>query len=619
MKKLIGLSIWLLIAAPAVAQQRFNNPNTTMVQGSAAVSSILTGIPGGTILTIRNTDGSATRVTADSAGTGVSSGFIGRSARGTVAAPTASQTDDVLLQVGAFGYGATAYSSTAQGGLLVRAGGNWTDASYPSYVSLLSTPAGATANIERLRVASDGTLQHFGTSSGSVTLAAQAAAGTPTLTWPTGTGTFAVSASSPITLSATTGALTCSTCGVTGSPLSQFAATTSAQLAGVMSDETGSNLLVFNTSPVFSTNITSAVVLGGAVAGSSLTLQSTSGAGGSTDEVKFLVGNNGGTNAGNVYGTGRWNIGATDVAPDSLMTIMANTAATVVPTAGTSLHIVGADATATRLLLDNFGSANVLNARHASGTLASKTGSASGSTLFAFGVAGWDGTSAYYSTASINFTSTETFSTTLGGSSINFNVTPNGTHSIAQAMTLHQSGGLSIGSTTDPGIGGLYVNGATITLNGLATDATHTDRTVCQDTTSKSLFFGSGAAGICLGTSSARFKHDIEPYAGGLDLISQLEPKTFRYREGHGDGGARQQFGLIAEDLAKIEPRFVGFDESGRPNSVDWPNVIWALVNATKELKSEIGQLKEFKRAFNFSLPCTPRDGNCYVTSTVPN
>lgn len=50
-----------------------------------------------------------------------------------------------------------------------------------------------------------------------------------------------------------TGTIACATCGVTGSPLSQFAATTSAQLAGVVSDETGNGLLVFATSPVFTT------------------------------------------------------------------------------------------------------------------------------------------------------------------------------------------------------------------------------------------------------------------------------------------------------------------------------------------------------------------------------
>lgn len=56
--------------------------------------------------------------------------------------------------------------------------------------------------------------------------------------------------------------------GLTASPLSQFAATTSAQLAGVMSDETGTGALVFATSPALTTpNI-------GVAAGTSLTLSS---------------------------------------------------------------------------------------------------------------------------------------------------------------------------------------------------------------------------------------------------------------------------------------------------------------------------------------------------------
>jgi hypothetical protein len=56
---------------------------------------------------------------------------------------------------------------------------------------------------------------------------------------------------SPISLSFPSGVVTysCPTCGVTGNPLSQFAATTSAQLAGVLTNETGTGLLVFNTSP----------------------------------------------------------------------------------------------------------------------------------------------------------------------------------------------------------------------------------------------------------------------------------------------------------------------------------------------------------------------------------
>lgn len=71
-------------------------------------------------------------------------------------------------------------------------------------------------------------------------------------TGPVGTGSVtSVATTSPITggTITTTGAIACATCGVTGSPLSQFAATTSAQLAGVLSNETGTGAAVFNDTP----------------------------------------------------------------------------------------------------------------------------------------------------------------------------------------------------------------------------------------------------------------------------------------------------------------------------------------------------------------------------------
>jgi len=46
---------------------------------------------------------------------------------------------------------------------------------------------------------------------------------------------------------------TCSTCAITANPLSQFAPTTSAQLRGVLSDETGTGAAVFGTSPTLIT------------------------------------------------------------------------------------------------------------------------------------------------------------------------------------------------------------------------------------------------------------------------------------------------------------------------------------------------------------------------------
>lgn len=65
---------------------------------------------------------------------------------------------------------------------------------------------------------------------------------------------------------------------LTSNPLSQFAATTSSQLAGVISDETGTGALVFGTSPTFTTSIFSPLVNGASTASGTLTLASTTNA-----------------------------------------------------------------------------------------------------------------------------------------------------------------------------------------------------------------------------------------------------------------------------------------------------------------------------------------------------
>jgi hypothetical protein len=57
----------------------------------------------------------------------------------------------------------------------------------------------------------------LGSSSGTVTIMPQAAAGTPALSLPTASGTFAVNATLPLVLSPTTGNLTCPTCATTTS------------------------------------------------------------------------------------------------------------------------------------------------------------------------------------------------------------------------------------------------------------------------------------------------------------------------------------------------------------------------------------------------------------------
>lgn len=128
-------------------------------------------------------------------------------------------------------------------------------------------------------------------------------------------------------------------------------------------------------------------------------------------------------------------------------------------------------------------------------------------------------------------------------------------------------------------------------------DTASVDASVCRDTTSGAGKTGTGALGICLGTSSQRFKHDIKPLTIGIDAIMRLEPKSYYLNKDHGDP-AQLQYGLIAEDLVKVLPVLVRFDKDGKVNNYDWSGLFPVLINGEKDLQRQIIDL----RTENFRL-----------------
>src|SRR5260370_28001726 len=70
-----------------------------------------------------------------------------------------------------------------------------------------------------------------------------------------------------------------------------------------------------------------------------------------------------------------------------------------------------------------------------------------------------------------------------------------------------------------------------------------------------------------LGTasSSRRFKTDIKPIDEASESILGLKPVSFRYKV-HKD--STPQFGLIAEDVAEVNPNLVIYDADGEPYTV---------------------------------------------------
>jgi len=95
----------------------------------------------------------------------------------------------------------------------------------------------------------------------------------------------------------------------TSNKLSVFAATTSAELAGVISDETGTGLLVFNTSPTFSTSILTPVVTTSGATSLTLNTNSNSGPGAS---ITVQSGTNSNVNLA-PSGTGTVDVGNTRI------------------------------------------------------------------------------------------------------------------------------------------------------------------------------------------------------------------------------------------------------------------------------------------------------------------
>ena len=79
-------------------------------------------------------------------------------------------------------------------------------------------------------------------------------------------------------------------------------------------------------------------------------------------------------------------------------------------------------------------------------------------------------------------------------------------------------------------------------------------------------------------TSSARFKDAIKPMDKASEAILALQPVTFRYKH-ELDPNAIPQFGLVAEQVEKVNPDLVARDEQGRPYTVRYEAVNAMLLN----------------------------------------
>ena len=97
--------------------------------------------------------------------------------------------------------------------------------------------------------------------------------------------------------------------------------------------------------------------------------------------------------------------------------------------------------------------------------------------------------------------------------------------------------------------------------------------------------------------SSARFKDEIKPINQASEVIYGLKPVSFRYKS-EIEPARPLGFGLIAEEVEKINPDLVSRDKDGKPLSVRYDQVNAMLLNeflkehrTVQELKKEVAAL----------------------------
>jgi hypothetical protein len=146
------------------------------------------------------------------------------------------------------------------------------------------------------------------------------------------------------------------------------------------------------------------------------------------------------------------------------------------------------------------------------------------------------------------------------------------------------AGAIRIGGTqTSTFIAGIYGESVTIGIPNYL---------VCIDASGKL------ATTSCSSTpSSRRFKEQIADMGDASSKLLQLRPVTFLYKPQYDDGSHALQYGLIAEEVAKLYPDMVGYDKDGQPSSVKYQSLAPMLLNEVQKQNAQLQfQLEENRK-----------------------
>jgi hypothetical protein len=91
------------------------------------------------------------------------------------------------------------------------------------------------------------------------------------------------------------------------------------------------------------------------------------------------------------------------------------------------------------------------------------------------------------------------------------------------------------------------------------------------------------ATAVATCSSSLRYKTDVHPFVGGLDIVSRLRPIAFNWKQ---DG--LPDVGLGAEDVEQVQPLLTFRNDKGEIEGVKYNQLSAVFVNAIKDQQAQI-------------------------------
>ena len=158
-------------------------------------------------------------------------------------------------------------------------------------------------------------------------------------------------------------------------------------------------------------------------------------------------------------------------------------------------------------------------------------------------------------------------------------------------------GGTKPSFTGSPSVSGSVTagTGITVTAGGIVFTTTGTNGITSIDTFGRTTAV-SGVPVVVDNTglfgtvaSSNRFKHDIVDMGDSSNSLMDLRPVMFTYNSN--EDGVRSP-GLIAEEVAKIMPDLVAYDQEGLPYTVKYNDLPAMLLNEIQKLRKRIEALE---------------------------